>query len=378
MNHHPIKHGNILRLFAATIVLLVVLTHTGPAYANGKVLAYQAWWLPESWRSAPLDKLDRLIFFELKVDAKGSISDKHGWPENWTAMQAELKRLSIPLDLTLTLLDSKDFQAVFSSDQAVAQLLEQATNLAADKAVSGLHIDFEVYTAMPEVVLAKFRRFMLDLSKRLRSEIPARHLSVFLPVGGAVQIYDAASLAAVNQIVAQGYDAHWKSGATAGPVAPLDGRTAVTWKKALSQTLGLGVAKDKIFLSYPLYGYEWRGENKAPRAKAIGVGTDTTFAPIDAKFLPNIQISAKDRAKRFGSFNDDVSGSSYYQFSKNGYWSTGWFEGEWALTKKIAFMKREQFAGLAFFVLGYDGGVLLDSFVNRRTTRPEPKRHSFD
>jgi spore germination protein len=374
MNYIQVKPGCIFQLFAWAIFTLLMLANAGLAQANGKALAYQAWWLPESWRSAPLEKLDRLLFFELKVDARGAITDKHGWPENWSAMQAELKRLSIPLDLTLTLLDAKDFQAVFSSDLAISQLLEQATSLAADKSVAGLHIDFEVYTPMPEVVLSKFRRFMLDLSKRLRSEIPAKNLSVFFPVGGAVQIYDTASLMAVNQVVAQGYDAHWKSGAIAGPVAPLDGSSAVTWKKALAQTVGLGVPREKTFMSYPLYGYEWRGESKNPRAKTVGIGIDTTFAPIDAALLPNIQMSAQNRVKQFGSVNDEVSGSSYYQLSKNGHWSTGWFEGEWALTKKMAFMNREKFAGLAFFVLGYDNGALLNSFVMRRTSSPQAKR----
>jgi spore germination protein len=349
-------------------VALVGLLSTKAAYAldNPKAWAYQAWWMPDTWKKAPLAKLDRLLFFEIKVSASGNISDKNGWPEKWTDLTAALQKTKTPLDLTLTLLNAKDFSAVFSSDTATAVLLEQAANLASDKTVAGLHLDFEVYTPVIPTVQLRFQKFVIDLAKKLRSITPAKNLSVFLPIGGTTQIYNAAALAQVNQVVAQGYDAHWVTGPSAGPVAPLDGDSAVTWKSATAQALALGVKRDKILLSYPFYGYEWQTVDKNPKGLSLAEGAKTTFATLKTSIsdLPN---STQERLKRSKAINDPKSGSSYYQFQTNGKWTTGWYEGEWALSQKIQFVDQQKIAGMAFFVLGYDESKLLTAFVTHNS-----------
>jgi spore germination protein len=352
-------------LMCAAASATLISTKAAYALESPKAWAYQAWWMPDAWKKAPLAKLDRLLFFEIKVSATGNISDKNGWPERWTELSAELQKTKTPLDLTLTLLNPKDFSAVFSSDTATSILLEQAANLASDKTVAGLHLDFEVYTPVAPTVQLRFQKFVIDLAKKLKSIIPAKNLSVFLPIGGTTQIYSAAALAQVNHVVAQGYDAHWVTGPSAGPVAPLDGESAVTWKSATAQALALGVKKNKILLSYPFYGYEWQTADKNPRGTNLTEGSKTTFATLKTSItdLPN---STQERLKRSTSVNDPKSGSSYYQFKTNEKWTTGWYEGEWAMRQKIQFVEQQKIAGMAFFVLGYDEGKLLHAFVTHR------------
>ncbi len=335
----------------------------------GKAWAYFAWWLPQSWRSAPLAQLDRLLFFELKVSPQGLITERNGWPEKWGDLRESLRKTATPLDLVLTVLNERDFQSVFSSQGATRQLLEQAAALSSDPSVAGLHLDFEVYSAAPLAVQARFRQFVIDLSGTLRAQSPAKNLSVFLPIGGEAQIYDLRSIAAVNHVVAQGYDAHWSSGPNAGPVAPLDGENRVTWKKATKQALALGIKRDKLILSYPLYGYEWPTLDKDPRGLTRGLGVTTTLAPVDPQFLPAIQTNVQDRIRLFGANNDALSGSSYYQFQKNGRWITGWYEGQWALGKKMSYMHEQRLGGMAFFLMGYDEGKVLEAYFRLRGTQ---------
>jgi spore germination protein len=330
--------------------------------------AYQAWWMPDSWKTAPLAKLDRLLFFELKVSTNGNIAEKNGWPEKWHDLSTALQKTNTPLDLTLTLLTPKDFIAVFSSDTATNTLLEQSANLASDQAVAGLHLDFEVYSLVPPAAQVRFQKFVIDLAKKLRSIIPAKNLSVFLPIGATTQIYSAAALSQVNHVVAQGYDAHWPTGPKAGPVAPLDGDSAVTWKSATAHALALGVKPEKLLLSYPFYGYEWQTTDKSPRGTSVAEGAKTTFADLGSR-LPDVPHSTQERLKRHAANNDSKSGSSYYQFQSNGVWTTGWYEGDWAMTKKIQFIDQNKLAGMAFFVLGYDQGKLLNAFVTQRTSK---------
>jgi spore germination protein len=335
--------------------------------------AYQAWWMPDSWKTAPLEKLDRLLFFELKVSTNGNITEKNGWPEKWYDLSAALQKSKTPLDLTLTLLTPKDFIAVFSSDLATNTLLEQSSNLASDGAVAGLHLDFEVYSLVPPAVQVRFQKFVVDLAKKLRSIVPAKNLSVFLPIGATTQIYSAASLSQVNHVVAQGYDAHWANGPKAGPVAPLDGDSAVTWKNATAHALALGVPREKLLLSYPFYGYEWQTSDKNPRGSSLAEGAKTTLADLGSR-LPDVPYSTQERLKRHIAINDNKSGSSYYQFQSNGLWTTGWYEGDWAMTKKIQFIDQHKLAGMAFFVLGYDQGKLLNAFVAQRASQSNTNR----
>jgi spore germination protein YaaH len=329
---------------------------------------YQAWWLPHSWKQTALRSVDRVLFFDLKVNADGLIRDRNGWPEKWVDFRAALGASGTPLDLTISILNAKDFQHLFSSQQATRQLLEQSLSLTSDKSVAGLHLDFEVYSALPEPTLHRFRQFVTTLSSALRKQSGAKQLSVFLPIGGVLQIYDAKSLAAVDRVVAQGYDAHWATGPLAGPVAPLDGESSVTWKKAISHALDLGVKRNRLLISYPLYGYEWPTTDKNPRGATKGEGATTTYVPVDQKLLPAIQISAQERVQAFGASNDQLSGSSYYQFQKNGQWITGWFEGPWALGRKMDYLREQKLNGAAFFLMGYDGGKLVDAFVQRRSS----------
>ena len=100
----------------ATLTLLGLLLWPGlspaapaAAAAQPAAWAYIGWWLPDSWRSAPLDRLDRLLFFELKVGANGAITQRHGWPEKWGELRSAARQRALPLDLTLTVLDATTF-----------------------------------------------------------------------------------------------------------------------------------------------------------------------------------------------------------------------------------------------------------------------------
>ena len=358
-----------LRLFNVGLLVALLLYQT-PALADPlKAWAYSVWWFPDAWRNAPLRKLDRLFFFDLKVNQEGEITERNGWPEKWVDLRLAVKQNNIPLDLTLTLFDPATFTNLFTSTVATQRLLDEALALARHDDVAGLQLDFEIYTAIPPEALIRYRGFVLDLSKRLRRQIPSRQLSIFFPIGGESPLYDAASLRLVNNIVLQGYDAHWRGSKTAGPLSPLNGNEITTWKKAVATGVALGVPKARMLLSFPFYGYEWEVRGQTPRSESIGSGVITSFAALPVGLSPDIQFNILDRVKRYGATYDVVSGSSYYQFKKkSGEFIEGWFEDVRSLKRKSDYLDEEKLGGIAFFPLGYDGGKLLESFLRR----PEP------
>jgi spore germination protein len=345
------------------VLVFLTLFCTTSSFAKLHTLAYAAWWLPDAWRTAPLARLDRVKFFELRVGTDGKIADNNGWPDRWQDMSQALCQANTPLDLTLTLLDPKDFVAVFANRVATRQLLETALALLKNDSVSGLHLDFEVYTALDGRVLSAFRGFVAQLARSIKANAGGKSLSVFVPVGGANQIYDTTSLAVVDYVVMQGYDAHWLDSPRIGPLAPVDGPGAVTWAKAVNLASSMGVAADKTVLSYPFFGYEWQAKDGKPQGLNAGKGIITTYANHSAKVLPDIRASVLSRIGEYGSYNDSVSQSSFYHFKRGEARFFGWFEGEWAYKNKLAFAQSKGLGGMAFFVLGYDGGVLLNQHL---------------
>lgn len=349
--------------FFFALLLCQTTTSAGPL----KAWAYSVWWLPDAWRSAPLRQIDRLLFFELKVNSSGEIAERNGWPEKWVDLRLVVKRKNTPLDLTLTLFDSTTFIKLFSSTEATQRLVGEAVSLAEKDGVAGLQLDFEIYTVVGPEVLARYRSFVRELSNRLRRQSPARNLSVFFPIGGESVLYDAATLRLVNHVVLQGYDAHWSSSKTAGPISPLIGNEVATWKKAIAQGVALGVAKDRMLMSFPLYGYEWEVKGQTARGETIGNGVTTSFALLPDGVVPDIRFNILERVKKYGATHDSVSGSSYYQFKrKNGEFVEGWFEDERAIRRKSDYLEDEKLGGMAFFPLGYDGGQLVELFLRRR------------
>lgn len=336
-----------------------------------KAWGYLGWWLPDSWRGTTLEEFDRLLFFELKIEPSGSIVERHGWPEQWTDLQQALQQHKVPLSLALTLLDPSAFNTLFSSDAATQHLLDEAVLLASNAAVAGLQLDVEIYDAVSSERLLRYQGFVRELSKRLHQQTPPRNLSVFFPMGGVSQLYDAGTLEQVDQLVLQGYDSHWPGSKTAGPVAPLSGKEAVTWEKAVAQALALGVPKQNMLLSFPLFGYEWPVKGNKPRSATSGKGATTTFVALPEDLLDDFPINVQQQVRQYGMAHDPVSGSSYYQYKrKNGTLVEGWFEDWWALGRKNDFLVAEQLGGIAFFLIGYDDGRLVNYFFQRRASRP--------
>jgi spore germination protein YaaH len=267
-------------------------------------------------------------------------------------------------------MDMQVFHRVFSSRRAVARLLEQATELASDPLVAGIHLDVEMYNSLDAVDIAAYRKFLTVLADNLAGLAPAKTVSVFLPFQSKAQLYDQASLQRVHHVVVQGYDAHWLESKTAGPVAPLDGPYALTWKKAVAYADDLGIPRSRQFMSYPLYGYEWKvgGANTA-HATTQGKGSITTFSqPSNGTPTKPTAVSVMERVARYGATFDPVAASSYYRFrGEDGQRWEGWFDDWWGLRQKSEYLSNSELGGMAFFLLGYDNGVLIEHYLQRST-----------
>ena len=343
---------------------------TAGAATELRAWGYVGWWLPEGWRSVELHELERVMFFDLQIQSDGSIGERHGWPDQWAELIKATQQSQTPIDVCVTLMDVRNFQQVFNSPPHVQKLQSEILGLLAQEAVSGIHLDVEIYDAVPPKTLEAFRNFVQDIALQVQARSDNKQISVFVPIGGVTALYDGLTLATLNRVVLQGYDAHWKDGQTAGPVAPLDGPGVLTWTKLVALGKGWGIPPERLLLGFPLYGYEWRVKDNRLLSATLGPGTSTTFAPMVPQLVPEFSVSVRERVLRYGASYDAKTASAYYQFRKSdGVRVQGWFDDWWTLLRKSEYLLQEKVGGMAFFLLGYDDGQLLQQFFYQRSLR---------
>lgn len=356
---------NLLRVWWATLLLLVAVSAQAQPL---KAWGYIAWWMPDGWRELPLQDFQRLVFFDLAIDAQGAVPERNGWPERWGELRSAAA--GTPIDVTLRCFDASVFSTVFSSAAATDKLLHEAELLVSEQGMAGIQLDMEIYTALSPQAIAAYRSFIARLSQRLHHMSPARQLTVFFNVGDAAALYDAPTLAQVDYIVLQGYDAHWQHGEESGPISPLAGNDQETWTRSLKLAGDAGASREKLVMSFPLYGYEWPVQSAEPRAKTTGPGRALYFsAPQVGPEAADDTSSMQTRLRRYGYVYEPLSASSYYTYKHADRWYAGWFEDAYSLRQKAAFLQAERVSGVAFFALGYDKGELVRGFLHDHQQR---------
>lgn len=321
-----------------------------------QIWGYYPYWLKDEWKKIDLKLYDQVLFFDIPISSDSHVLQSSGWPEKWQQLIAAAK--GTRLQPTFTLFDAKQFEQIFSNQHQRDRLQAEMTAMADQTACSGLQLDFEIFGTVSKASADGFRLFI----KSLKHELDRRKklLSLFVLTEDSAQLYDKKTLMNADYIVIQGYDAHWKGSSNAGPVALLHGSTADSWDSSLKHFLSLGVARNKILMSVPYYGYEWPTVSDAPGAPTRGAGREISFAPLPFGLVPEVATSATERIKQYGFKRDPESGSPYYVYKDDTGWHQGWFEDDASLSAKFEFIKKQQLAGVAVFSLGYDGGHFQD------------------
>jgi len=122
-----------------------------------------------------------------------------------------------------------------------------------------------------------------------------------------------------------------------------------------------GVSPRRIVFSTPLYGYEWPTVSGEAGAATRGSAAILTYAPVPATLLPDLRLDALSRAAQFGLRRDTGSGAPWYAFRDEQGWRQGWFDDPASLAPRLDFVRAANYRGVALFVLGYDGGALLEA-----------------
>lgn len=339
-------------------ILCLFLVCPPASAANPQVWAYHAHWMRTVWTQYDLSKFQRLLFFDVEVDSEGRLK-RNGWPEQWGELRRTCQTQRVPLDPVVTILGKANFSAIFSRPESSRRLLDEITALVKETPESGIHLDVEVFDVVPEAELASFRQFLTQLRQGMQTP-HRRTLTAFVPLVSG--LYGPDEYALLDGIVVQGYDAHWVESPKTGPVSLLEEEgSSVAWKQAGVKLTQAGVSRERIFFSSPLFGYEWPTETDAPRAPTRGAGRTITFAPVPSALLPDLRSNAVMCSLQYGLRRETETGSPWYAFRGPDGWRQGWFDDSVSLKPRLEFVRQNGFGGVAFFVLGYDSGVLIET-----------------
>ncbi|NNE71001.1 MAG: hypothetical protein HKN29_11650, partial [Rhodothermales bacterium] len=249
--------------------------------------------------------------------------------------------------------------SVLGSTAARNRLEGQILDLVRRAGADGAHLNFETFETPSATARAGYTSLANSLRQKLRAYRSDAELTVFLPGFDYGESYDEVALArAADYLVVQGYDMHWLTAPTAGPVAPVTGWDGASWEGITSRYVSLGVDPAKMVMAVPYFGYEWPTVSEIPGAATRGEGVPITYAPVSETLLPLIRISATARLRDHQGRRDAVAGSPYYTRRDATGWYQGWFEDAESLRAKYRFVKSRGLGGVAVFLLGYDAGLL--------------------
>ncbi len=309
-----------------------------------EVFGYLPYWVYSSYPTLNYDLLTTIAYFGANVNGFGNITNLHNWPA--AALIDKAHSEGVRVVLTAILFDPIALEGLLSSPanrtNLINNLLTQVQNAGAD----GVTIDFE---SVPSGQKANLTDFMTELSQTFHSAIPGSFVTIFSPAVDWNNTFDYNAIAQVaDGMVMQGYDYHWSSAPTAGPVAPLTGNrwgfANVTWtvNDYLSKTSS---NVEKLILSAPFYGFEWITNDDSFESPTQGNGTAIFYS------------TAYPNAMQYGRLWDGESQTPWYKYN-DGSWHQGWYDDSLSLAKKYEFINQLNLKGTAIWALSYDGGRL--------------------
>lgn len=326
-----LKNSEVSPLIVRTLSPRKFIIGYHPYWNNGLEAAYQ-------W-----DKLTVVNYFNVAVGSDGSIEDNNGWPYNSLINAAHTN--GVKVQLVVTNFSTNGLTTLLGSAENRTRAISNIVKLMADGNGDGIDIDFEGVSGSRR---AEYVSFMRELRDSLNALNPKYILSMASPAVDWSNAYDYGALADIcDWLFIMGYNYHWRSGTTAGPVSPFDSNSNINLLNTVADYL-TKTANDtnKLILGLPYYGFNWPTVSDG--------GTEDTETRGDGSSV--LYKSAKSLVVGFGRKWHDLSKSPWYSYEGGSGWFVTWYDDEESLTAKYDLAKNEKLKGVGMWALGYDDG----------------------
>lgn len=182
------------------------------------IFGWHPHWKGDAYTKYDFKLLSEISYFSYEVNKdNGSYYDIHNWKT--TKLVQIAQSYGTKVSLTATLFGAGNLQAFLNNGNAVNNFITTIVKLIKEKGADGVNIDFE---GLPGDAKDQFSTMIKNLSEYMRSEIPNSVLSIAMPAVDWSGAFDINYLNDyVDTYVMMGYDYHWKTSDSAGPIAPL-------------------------------------------------------------------------------------------------------------------------------------------------------------
>lgn len=309
-----------------------------PANARKTALTKQSYGFHPYWSPDTISKhyrwdlLTTLAFFGAELDPMtGDIAVTNRWRTSSVIDSAHAHGVGV--HLTAILFSQHDSLLAVASrrSNAVTKLLA----LAKERNATGINIDFE---AVPGRLRDHFTAFIRELRQ---FGGPDFEIVVDLPAVDWNSAFDVEYLQQfAHYFFLMAYDYHWRTGPTAGPVAPLDG-TGLSIKNSISRYRNKSIDLSKVILGLPWYGYDWPSVSSDKEATTLGGATSVTTA------------YGMQQADIHGRRYDQVAESPSYVYMRNDTVRQVWYDDPVSLLVKYRYAMQEPMAGIGYWALSY-------------------------
>lgn len=314
-----------------------------PKVFTKTIYGYLPYWTEDS-EHIPWEHLTHLSYFNVAVNADGTLGSSHSWNTDGAALVETGHSYGVQVTLTATLFDDADIGTLLSSATYRTTLINELVALVDGQGGDGVNIDFEFVPSSPASAKANFVTLMTDLTDTFHAQIPGSHVSLATPAVDWNGTYDYDELAIHSDgMMIMGYGYHW-SGGNPGPCSPID--TGDVWPgRSLSWTVddyiewGGNENRDKFILGFPLYGRDWPSQS--------GVFPGVATADGAAR-----QIWACEDSFAIDKSWEPVSETPYRVYN-DGQTRQLWCEDAASLEAKLDLVAERDIGGAMFWALGY-------------------------
>lgn len=308
-----------------------------------EVFGYLPYWAYTNYPFLNYSLLTTIAYFGVDINEYGNITNLHDWPAGGLINQAHSQGVRVVL--TVVLFNSTQIAALLNDPSRCSNLISNLLTEVQNANADGVTIDFE---GVPGSQRQNLTTFMTELSTAFHNTLPGSFVTIFTPAVDWSSAFDYLNLSLVTDaLIMQGYDFHWSTAPTAGPVAPLTGGS--TWGTyCVSWTVNDYLLKTmqnvgKLILSVPFYGFEWETVSSNLGASTQGTGTTLFYS------------TAYTNALQYGRLWDQESQTPYYMYNTAGQWNQGWYDDSLSLALKFNLVNLENLKGIAIWALSYDG-----------------------
>jgi spore germination protein YaaH len=307
-----------------------------------EIIGYLPSWKYGSYLNLNYQLLTQINYFSAELDGNGNITDYNNWPQTELIDFAHTRGVKVKLCATLldwsgTGIVSTFLNSAASRQRAIDNLVTAVQNAGAD----GVDIDIE---PLPKSQRDNMVTFMEDLVAAFKNVMPNSIVTMATPAVDWSGAWNYSALADITDaLFIMGYDYHWSSSSTAGPVSPLEGFSRdVTW--TVNDYLNYsGQRNEKLILGLPYYGYDWP------------VASSTKYANTTGSANSRIYTVAYDMAHDYGRHWDGASSTPWISYQSGG-WRQVWYDDSLSLALKYQLALEKELAGVGMWALGYDDG----------------------